>query len=417
MRPEFGLPLLLLAATAVADDGPLAYGGHTKLNATAATFPDNSLLRDVIGSSGQDFRGELRLNLEWRHDRWSAEAAYQLVALESDSLGAFAGLPVGSTLLARAPDDGRRLLDLTSVIDDSSDSAIAHRLDRLWFGYASGTSVLRVGRQALSWGNGFFYAPMDLVNPFDPAAVDTEYKPGDDMIYAQFLRGNGDDVQAAHVLRRDPLSGDVASNQATTAVKYHGFAGELEYDVLVAHSYNDAVLGLGAARSAGGAVWTGDLVVTDTDRDTRVQLVTNLSYSWVAGGRNMTGIVEYHYNGFGQRAKRYSPAELAGNPELLARLERAQSFTLGRHYAAATVTIEMTPLWTLSPVVLANLADPSALLQLTTNHSLSDNLTLLGNLNLPLGADGSEFGGVPSGVPERYLSATAGVFVQIAWYF
>ena len=417
MRPRLALSLLLLAATAVADDGPLSWGGHTKLNATAAAFPDNSLLRDVIGSSGEDFRGELRLNLEWRRDRWSAETAYQLVAVESDSLGAFAGLPVGSTLLASAPNDGRRLFDLTAVIDESSDSVIAHRLDRLWFGYASGTTVLRVGRQALSWGNGFFYAPMDLVNPFDPAAVDTEYKAGDDMIYAQFLRASGDDVQAAHVLRRDPVSGDVASNQATTAVKYHGFAGELEYDVLVARSYDDAVLGLGAARSVGGAVWAADLVVTDADRDTRVQLVTNLSYSWVAFGRNMTGIVEYYYDGFGQRAKKYSPAELAGNPDLLARLVRGQSFTLGRHYAAGSVTIEMTPLWTLSPVLLTNLSDPSALLQLTTNYSLADDLTLLGNVNLPLGADGTEFGGIPSGVPDRFLSATAGVFVQIAWYF
>ena len=29
--------------------------------------------------------------------------------------------------------------------------------------------MVRVGRQALSWGNGLSYAPMDLVNPFDPA--------------------------------------------------------------------------------------------------------------------------------------------------------------------------------------------------------------------------------------------------------
>ena len=60
---------------------------------------------------------------------------------------------------------------------------------------------LRFGRQALSWGNGLFYAPMDLVNPFDPAAIDTEYKAGDDMLYLQYLQDSGNDLQAAVVVR------------------------------------------------------------------------------------------------------------------------------------------------------------------------------------------------------------------------
>jgi len=37
----------------------------------------------------------------------------------------------------------------------------------------------------LSWGNGLVFSPMDIVNPFDPTAVDTEYKAGDDMLYGQ----------------------------------------------------------------------------------------------------------------------------------------------------------------------------------------------------------------------------------------
>ena len=39
----------------------------------------------------------------------------------------------------------------------------------------------------------------------------------------------------------------------------------------------------------------------------------------------------------------------------------------------------MTPLWTVTPTVLMNVADPSALLQLVTNYSLSDNMTLIGS--------------------------------------
>lgn len=278
-------------------------------------------------------------------------------------------------------------------------------------------AVVRLGRQALSWGNGLFYAPMDLVNPFDPASIDTEYKAGDDMLYLQYLRDSGDDVQAAYVARRNLETGDVENDEATAAIKYHGMADFGEYDALVAESYGDAVVGLGMSRNVGGAVWGADLVVTDTDLDTYAQVVTNIAYSWTWGGRNMSGALEYYFNGFGQDADDYDPLSLAGNPDLLVRLARGELFAIGRHYIAGSIMIEMSPLWGLTPTLLANIDDSSALFQLVTNYSLGDNMTLLGSINVPLGPNGSEFGGIASGFPDSYLSSDAGVFAQFAWYF
>ena len=79
--------------------------------------------------------------------------------------------------------------------------------------------------------------------------------------------------------------------------------------------------------------------------------------------------------------------------------------------------IEMTPLWILTPVLLANIGDPSALLQLTTSYSLGDNMLFLGSLNIPIGSSGTEFGGIESNQPGLYLSTGASAFAQIAWYF
>jgi len=418
MRPSVGIAIVLLSAAAIADESELDVGGHTKFNLTTQTYPDDSLLRDLIGANSLDLQGGLRLNLKWRRERWTIDAAYQLFALHDDNL-ALAGSQAFSAFgpLGELLNDDRRLFDLTDVIDESSQNAILHRLDRLWVGYANDKAVIRFGRQVLSWGNGFFYAPMDLVNPFDPAAIDTEYKAGDDMLYAQYLRDNGDDIQGAIVFRRNPMTGNVESDQATNALKYHGFADEYEYDVLIAESYDNTVFGVGVGRGFGGAHWSADLVVTDARTDTYVEFVSNLSYSWTLADRNMSGLLEYHFNGFGQHAGRYDPANLASNPDLLARLVRGQSFTLGRNYLAATVTIEMTPLWNVSPVLLANLGDPSALLQLTSNYSLSDNMTLLGSINIPIGANRTEFGGIDAGVPNRYFSTDVGMFAQLAWYF
>jgi len=399
------LCLLLLAGPALAGaaDGKTEFGGHTKLRLVSQTYPSDSLFRDVFGSHTEDTQGDLRLNLTRRQSGWTFNAAYQLVALHGEAFV--------------LPDDRRRYLDLTSVIQENSKSALVHRLDRLWVGYTSEKAVVRFGRQALSWGNGLFYAPMDLVNPFDPVTVDTEYKAGDDMLYMQYLQDSGSDIQGAHVIRRNLLSGDADSDSATTAVKYHGFVGEGEFDVLLARHYRDDVLGIGASHALGGAQWSADLVVTDTETDTYVQLSTNLSYSWNWHGKNMSGAVEYHFNGLGQSSGQYDPQSLAGNPDLLLRLLRGESFTLGRHYLAGSVMIEMSPLWTVSPTLLANVGDPSGLLQLVTNYSLSDNMTVLGSLNIPLGSNGSEFGGIESGVADRYLSSGAGIFAQFAWYF
>ena len=401
------LALLLLASIAFAGDVKSEFGGHTKFRLVGRSFPDNSLFRDQVGSEALDITAALRLNLKLTSGHWTFDSAYQLAGLQGDSFRLDGGLP----------SDDRRLFDFSDVISEGSDSAILHRLDRFWIGFTSEKTVVRLGRQALSWGNGLAYAPMDLVNPFNPASIDTEYKAGDDMLYLQYLQDNGNDVQAAYVARRNLANGDVEADEATAAVKYHGFVGTGEIDLLLARSYGDTVLGVGTSHAIGGAVWSADLVVTDTDLDTYVQFVTNLMYSWVWKDTNMSGGFEYYFNGFGQTGSRYDPASMAASPDLLARLLRGELFTAGRHYLAANVMMELTPLWTLTPTLLVNAADPSSLFQLVTNYSLSDNMTFLASLNVPLGASGSEFGGIETGVPNRYLSTDAGLFAQIAWYF
>ena len=411
------LLLLISAAVAVADEGH-DLGGHTKLRAIGTTFPADSAFREVAGASAIDVEGDLRLNWTARRGRWTFNAAYQLFGLYGGRIEYTRDLPPGGEIFVRRfPEDERRLFDLTKVMHDRGRSAWLHRLDRIWAGYSSEKTVVRLGRQAVSWGNGLFFTPMDLVNPFDPAAIDTEYKPGDDMLYVQYLRDNGDDVQAAAVVRRGLVGGDVDAGASALALKYHGIFGETEYDVLIAKNYDDTVLAIGSVRSFGGAIWRGDVVVTDTVNHTRIQVVTNLSYSWTWAGKNVSGAFEYYFNGFGQRAGRYDLLSLATNADLIAYLSRDQLFTLGRNYMAGSVSIELSALWRLTPTVFANLDDSSALMQWITQYSLSDNVVFLGSLNVQLGRNGTEFGGIASGIDGLFLSSGAGIFAQLAYYF
>ncbi len=275
----------------------------------------------------------------------------------------------------------------------------------------------RFGRQAISWGNGMVFSPMDIFNPFDPAAVDKEYKTGDDMLYGQYLFNNGSDMQGVAVVRRNPLTGDVDKDQSSLAFKYHGFVGMNEFDLLVAEHYADRVIGAGGTLSLGGAVVRGDLTWTRTGLDDVFSAVSSLSYSWTWGGKNVSGLLEYYYNGFGQRHSDYSTQSLLQNPDLLRRIERGELFTLARHYVAASAMIEITPLFLLTPNLFVNLEDPSALLQVVAQFDWKQNLQLLGALNIPIGASGTEYGGIEAPVDGQYFSSGPGLFAQLAWYF
>ena len=408
---------LITPITAVADDlYPSFNGGHAKYLFLLNTFPDDSLFHDFVDSPAVDHDGDLRLKFDWRKDNVSIVADYQLIAQYGDSIALANTLPGTVIIPNPVPNDDHRLFDLTHVISQDDNSILAHRLDRLYIDVTGTNAVARFGRQAVSWGNGLIYTPMDFFNPFDPAAVDKEYKTGDDMLYGQYLQQNGNDLQAVWVFRRDS-NGDVSSDVDSVAAKYHGFIADKEFDLLLAEHFDDTILGVGGITNLGGAIWRGDITLTDTQTDTVTSLVTSLTYSWMSWGNNISGVLEYFYNGFGQKNGDYSPTALSNNPDLVERIIRGELFTLGRHYVVASTMVEMTPLWMLTPNIFINASDGSFLAQLVTTYDLKQDWQLLAALSLPVGASGTEYGGIDSGITGKQLSTEFNVFAQLAWYF
>jgi hypothetical protein len=397
-------------------EAPKFNGGHAKYLFLLNTFPENSLFLDFVETPAIDHNADLRLTFDWRTDNVSLVADYQLVAQRGDRITLANKLPAEVIIPDPVPNDDSRLFDLTRVISQGHNNILAHRLDRLYVDVTGENAVGRFGRQAVSWGNGLVFTPMDFFNPFDPAAVDKEYKTGDDMLYGQYLQQNGNDLQAVWVIRR-ASNGDVSSDVNSVAAKYHGFVGNNEYDLLLAEHYDDTIFGVGGIVDIGGAIWRGDITLTHTQTEKITSLVTSLSYSWMGWGRNISGVVEYFYNGFGQRNGEYSPAALANNPDLTERIIRGELFTLGRHYVVASVLVEMTPLWTLTPNVFINASDRSFLAQLVSTYNLKQDWQLLAAVSLPVGASGTEYGGIDSGVAGKQLSTEFNLFAQLAWYF
>ncbi len=397
--------------------GPAKFnGGHAKYLFLLNTFPENSLFLDFVETPAIDHNADLRLKFDWRTDKVSLVVDYQLVALRGDSITLANSLPGAIIIPNPVPDDNNRLFDLARIISQGRNNILAHRLDRLYVDVTSENAVGRFGRQAVSWGNGLVYTPLDFFNPFDPAAVDKEYKTGDDMLYGQYLQQSGNDLQIVWVIRRDS-NGDVSSDVDSVATKYHGFVGNNEYDLLIAEHYDDTIFGIGGIADIGGAIWRGDITLTNTQTEKITSLVTSLSYSWIAWGHNISGVFEYFYNGFGQSNGEYSPAALANNPDLTERIIRGELFTLGRHYVVASVMVEITPLWILTPNVFINASDSSFLAQLVSTYNLKQDWQLLAAVSLPVGASDTEYGGIDSGVTGKQLSTEFNLFAQLAWYF
>ncbi len=390
--------------------------GHIKPQLSVVNLPGDSLLQNFSDDPASDTALDVRVNLSDNKGAWSWHSDYQLQARQGDLLEFQQRFPQFGFNDSALTDDDRRVFDLSRRISDRDDRVISHRMDRLYLSHTSAKTVLKIGRQAVSWGNGIIYNPVDFFNPFDPTAIDTEYKTGDDMIYTQYLLDSGNDLQAVGVGRRDD-DDDVTADASSFAFKYHFFLDSSEFDLLAAEHYDAQIIAVGTVVEFAGAIWRGDIMLTDTDDEKFTSAVVNWSYAWVAGGKNLTLTLEYFYNGFGIDDGDYDPQSLSRNPELVARIERGELFTLAENYFAAATTVELTPLWLLTGSMFRNLDDDSMLVQIISRYDLQQDLQLLLGIDLPSGSDGSEYGGIDSGIPDEPLAISTSVFAQLAWYF
>ncbi len=411
-----GLLLFSLFTTVVMADTeshlPGFEGGHAKYALQLTSFNNDSLFDNYSNSPFIDQNIDLRIKFKGYFENASLVSDYQLITSVGDSISMANNSPAQINHAKSSINDDNRLLNLTHSISESDNSFVTHRLDRLFIDYSGESSVIRFGRQAVSWGNGLIFNPMDFFNPFDPAAIDKEYKTGDDMLYGQYLQSSGNDIQVVWVIRRDQ-NDDIANDVKSVAIKYHGFLESNEYDLLLAQHYNETILGLGGITDVKGAVWRGDITFTDSV----ISLVSSLSYSWMSWGHNVSGTVEIFHNGFGQSDGNYNPTELANNIDLVQRIARGELFTLGKQYLAASAMVEITPLLIVTPNIFYNLNDQSMLLQITSTYDLKQDWQLQTAIGIPMGASDSEYGGIESVVAGKDLSTEFTLFAQVAWYF
>jgi len=390
------------------------WGGHLRAIGTASLIDDQSIYQFSDTGLYLDGQAELRLkNQVFMGSRWSLETHYEVVAAGGDTRAnntqlerKLSGQPVATYASSAVISDGHRFFNFTHTLISEDDRVAYHRLDRLNLTYTPSWGSLRIGRQALTWGNGMVFNPMDLFNPFAPASVQRDYKVGDDMILGQVYFGRHEG-QALYVPRRDVATGELSDGQSSYAGKVHFSLDALETDIMAARHYDDDIFAAGATGYLGQAVWRLNLVYTWVGeayrQDDFLQAVANVDYAWLWGGKNVYGLLELFYNGLGADGDYAQSLESA---YVSTRVSRGDLFTLGRTYLAGLLQIELHPLVRNHWTVIANLQDPSGLVQPQLLWDAATNVQLILGAQWHWGTNGSEYGGFNTSVAGRTVKIT-----------
>jgi len=414
------LVLVLLSQSPAYADAGSTFKGELKVQGLYQDTPSDSLSQALDVGSHWDAALNLRLISDGQLGSvWSWDAALVLDLQQGEGVELERRL-YGYDPALYSPSERRDWWDLQHIFTDTGERYAAVYIDRLSLAYSSEHAVLKLGRQALTWGSGLVFHPIDLFNPFPPNALDTEYKPGADMLYGQWLFDSGADIQGVVAPRRDPLTGEVEADQSAAGLKWHGFLGREQqygYELLLARNYESDVLGLALNASLGGATWTAEAVPTRLlDGALRTSWLANIQYAWTCFGRNCNGYAEYFRNGFGVGGSDNTLDDLP--TPLIERIARGELFTVSRDYLALGLTLEWTPLLDIEPLLISNLDDGSALVVVQAVRSLGENLKLTLAAQSGIGPRGTEYGGLETTAgSDTYVAPGRYLYARIDWYF
>lgn len=409
------LPLALAAAPVRAVE--LEWHGRAEAVAVVQRVPARDVRAPVDGRQREDLRLDLRG--QWRLDEgaWRVEADVQALLDYGSALrGGAVGFPASG---GDGDADLPRAFDAARVLAADGAHRLRLRVDRLLLGYRTDEFAFSVGRQALSWGNGQVFAPMDLLSPFEPTAIDRDFKPGDDLALAQWQLEDGRDLQVVAVARRD-ARGRRSTEAGSVGVHWQQPVGESEVALLAAHHIDDDVLGVGLSMPLADAVVRADWVYTRLhDGGGAASLVVNADRSFVLAERNLYAFVELYRNGFGRGQ---TPPDIASlPPALTARLARGEVFTTSRWYAALGGTFEWHSLLQQQFLLLGSLQDGSVSLQSSLRYEPGDRTRADVTLGWSGGNDGDEFAGLPlraaAGAPTSTLGGGWRAELRYAWYW
>ncbi len=345
------------------DDLEILLGGDVK-GLFDVSFPYDHLLMpdDPMGRAAVDFR--LKFDGKYRFFSWSVH--HQMAGIIrspgfGDGLGGTAASVPGSPFK----------LNWDAVDEDTF--ALNGRMDRLVIKFHAKHMDLAIGRQPISFGQGYFFTPMDLVAVFTPSVVDREYKPGVDAVRADFWIGATGHISAVAALVGEwDLEGLLVAGHGGFTV------GLFDIGFFAAKVHSDAVFGFDTSGSIGPVGVRSDFTVTvpkDDDPFVRGVIGASLYWPW---GLSLSGEL------YAQSVGTHEPDEYM-DVARTDRFERGELWTMGHFYGALSADWEVMPLIHVNLAAIVNFLDPSLFLGPGFSWSVASNADLVAGAFIPIG--------------------------------
>jgi hypothetical protein len=397
--------VLALASLAPAAAAELKLGGYLKNYSMAFFLPEAKTGAAAPSPLGlAQFR--LRLALSYAPSpKVSFQAAYDISPKVQDPLffraSPFVLVPGSGNYRAA---DFRALL-VPAPGESAGSFGLSHNLDRLSMTVRMGFGDLIVGRQPVAWGSGRVTNPTDILAPFSFHELDKEERFGVDAVRLRAPLGSLGELDTGYVFGRD-----FAFRQSAFFVRGKVNVLGTDLSLLLLGFQEDLLVGIDLARSLGGSgIWLEAAYVApgvwkrEAPKESGYARIT-------AGidrglGERAYAFLEYHFNSAGS-------AEPAAYPALFSRpaYARGTAYLMGRHYLAAGLNYQVTPLIPASGLVIWNMSDGSAAFSPQAEYNISENIYLGAGAYLGLGRRplsplfggagvvpvlGSEFGSYP----------------------
>ena len=387
---------LIIAVTTAPTDAELQISGYHKNFSTGfdSPLPDEPIIGAV--------NNRLRLNFGYTPtDAFSFDLSYDFAPrIQDPSL--FSEPPIAgaaSSLHYRAVD-----FDATIYPDEEDPEGsfgLFHNLDRAAVAYGADFGDITIGRQAIAWGSARVVNPTDVIAPYAYNQLDTEDRIGVDAIRVQIPIGVLGEFDTGYVFGEN-----LAFEKSAFFLRSQLNAVETDFSISLLGFREHLMTGFDIARGIGGAgfwleaayVYANAFDSENPNAENYLRASIGLDYSF---GGVAYGFIEYHFSAAG-----------AGEPEdYLDNLDRpaytdGAVYLMGKHYFVPGLTFQITPLISLSGVVLSNIADPSVFPSLQIEYNFAQDIYLsaggfIGIGKRPKTEDEetqfrSEFGGYPT---------------------
>ena len=411
---------------ALVGDGNAAFGLDGSIRTIAVYYQYYDLPEPFDRDETQEaLQAILRLTAGGRpNDRLTWEV-HLVTTLTYDS----AGSETGGGMTSRGQDKVRhRAVEDNWAWLEEDDTAGGLWLDRFNLKIALDRMDITIGRQAVTFGKAYFWNPLDVFLPFDPAQFDRDYKAGVDALRLDVPLGDFSGLTLLAVAGREiRLDGSYRRDRRKMDASWYGSS--------VLGRYFTNVRGWDLAAQGGriyGGYQLGGALVGEL---ATIEVRAEAAYFWPDGGLELpwplqVSLYEEHLTavlGLGRRFENSLHLEFeflyndAGEDDrleiALLRLERGNAIHMGRFLAGGTASYEFTPLHVGRLAVIHSLSDASTQVQPTLTWSLSDNAELILGASLNFGERPkvdllrgrviqSEFGSYPHAF-----------FAEFKWYF